>query len=63
MNKAYLQVLRQSPEFQELMKEIKTHAPVIPYYDYQTDNTKEWQALSHKRLGFEMVLTLLGEEL
>ncbi len=45
------------------MKEIKTHAPVIPYYDYQTDNTKEWQALSHKRLGFEMVLTLLGEEL
>lgn len=59
----YLQLLRSMPEFQLLITELYDHRPVVPEYDYTDDNTQEWKALSNKRQGFDLALTLLGEEI
>jgi len=60
----YLQALRATPEFQVVLKSIKAERPAVPLYNYQDDNTKEWQALSNKQQGFDLCyLILSGEEL
>lgn len=58
-----LQRLRSYPEFELVMAEVKQQKPVIPVYDPVSDNTEEWKSLSNQRKGFELLLTLLGEQL
>ena len=57
----YLEILRQSPEFQSLLKEIGKQRPVLPVHNYDPDNTEQWKALSHQQRGFDFAMSLFGE--
>jgi hypothetical protein len=59
----HLEVLRQNQSFQEVMKCVRLHTPVVPVYDHTDDNTEEWKANSNTLKGFNLVLSLLGEPL
>ena len=58
----YLQMLRSTAEFQALIVKLKESRPVIPAYNHQPDNTEDWKASSNQRQGFNLCLTLLGEQ-
>ena len=60
--KEYVNVLRQYPEFQLLIDEIKQEKPVIPVYNHDPDNTEEWKANSNILKGYSMVLMYLGDK-
>lgn len=60
--KEYVEILRQRPEFQALLKEIKEQRPIIPRYIHEPDNTEEWKANSNIQKGFDLVLMYLGED-
>ena len=60
---AYLEILRSTEEFQMLLSQIKEQRPVIPVYDHINDNTEAWKANSNILKGFNLVLTLLGEDI
>jgi len=57
----YLFTLRSTIEFQNLIKEIKQHRPVIPVYDCEEDNTERWKANSNILKGYNLCLAHLGE--
>ena len=58
----YLVMLRATPEFQGIMKQVKSHRPVIPVHSINPDNTDEWKANSWMQQGFDLCLSLLGEK-
>ena len=61
IRKQYLEVLKQNPTYQEVIKDLKLEKPIVPVYDHVSDNTEEWKAKSNMQRGFNLVLSLLGE--
>lgn len=59
----YLEVLRSVPEFHTVISKVKEYRPVVPVYDHTDDNTEAWKANSNMLKGFNLVLTLLGENI
>jgi len=57
----YLEMLRSTAEFQALVVMLKENRPVIPAYTHSPDNTETWKANSNQLQGFNLALTLLGE--
>ncbi len=57
----YLKSLRETNEFQNLIKRVKTQRPIVPVYDANDDNTEIWKANCYMLKGFDLCLTLLGE--
>lgn len=58
----YLQQLRATEEFQQLINSIKEQRPVIPVHNYAQDNTEAWKAESNRQIGFDLCLSYFGEE-
>ncbi len=60
---AYLESLRQSPEFQLLVKGILEQRPQVPFYDPDNDNTEVWKTQCGLRQGFDLAMSYFGEQL
>ncbi len=58
----YLTMLRETAEFQALIKHLKDQRPEVPRYIPDPDNTEEWKEKSLIRQGFNLCLTHLGEK-
>lgn len=58
----YLQVLRQSPEFRALLDEIKLNRPSVPLFDPNEDNTEVWKTQCGLQQGFDLAMSLFGEQ-
>ena len=61
MKDSYLEALRSTLEFQELLERVKAHRPIIPAHSPEMDNTEDWKAKSAMLQGFDLCLTLFGE--
>jgi len=61
MNDQYLEALRSTLEFQELLGRVKARRPIVPAHNPEQDNTEDWKAKSAMRQGFDLCLTLFGE--
>jgi len=61
MGNEYLEILRQNPEFLNLLKRVNEHRPIIPLHNMDPDNTESWKANSYMQRGFDLALSLLGE--
>ena len=59
---SYLKALRETLEFQDLIKQIKKLEPVVPEWTPTEDNTDEWKSKSMMLKGFNLCLTYLGEK-
>ena len=57
----YLEALRSTQEFQELLGRVKAHRPTVPAHNPDKDNTEDWKARSAMKQGFDLCLTLFGE--
>lgn len=57
-----LHILRQNELFQLEMKRVKEQRPLVPLHNYEPDNTEEWKALSNQQRGFDLALSLFGEQ-
>jgi len=60
--KEYLEILRQHEVFPIVMKELKEQRPTIPPYNHSPDNTEEWKSLSNQQRGYDLALSVLGED-
>ena len=59
----FIQKLRSYPEFKHVQAKLQAQKPTIPAYDYYSDNTEEWKALSNQRKGYDLALSILGESI
>ena len=57
----YLENLRQSPDFQLLLSDIKHQRPSVPMHDPNDDNTEIWKTQCGLRQGFDLAMSLFGE--
>ena len=46
--------------FIELKEEFKEKRPIVPAYDWNTNNVEEWKANSLRQEGFDLCLAVLN---
>ena len=59
MNKALLATLYENPVYPQLLEEVKKARPVLPSYDWKTDNINEIKAKLCEQKGFDLVMSII----
>ena len=59
MNRALLQTLHEQEVFKQLLAELKKTRPIIPNYDWKSDNIEEVKAKSCIQQGFDLAMQVL----
>ena len=59
MNKALIATLYENPVYAKLLEEVKGHRPLVPAYDWRTDNRNEIVAKLCEQKGFDFVMSII----
>jgi len=57
----FLESLKGNHQYNDLIKSVNKNKPVIPRYDYDSNNTEDWKAKSNMLKGFELAMALMGD--
>ena len=60
MNQELLKNLHELPEFQVLLKELEKNKPIIPQYDYKSDNIMEVRACLLLKQGYDRAMLIIN---
>lgn len=59
MNRELLRTLHEQQVFKQLLEELRKVRPIIPNYDWKSDNIEEIKAKSCMQQGFDLALQVL----
>lgn len=59
MRPELLATLYESQVFLNLLEELKKARPIVPQYDWNTDNVEEIKAKSSQQQGFDRAMSLI----
>jgi len=60
MDRALLNNLHQYPEFQFLLKELKTMRPIVPGFDVMNDNTELMKFKSAQQQQYDVLMQIIN---
>lgn len=59
MNRQLLETLYENPVFVQLVEEMKKNSPVIPMYDWNSNNIEEVKAKSLMKQGYDLAMKII----
>jgi hypothetical protein len=60
MNRQLLETLYENPVFVQLIEELRSKRPVIPMYDWSSNNIEALKAKSLMQQGYDQVMNIIN---